>query len=138
MQSRALCAVLLGAALGLSACGGKAPEPKPTPSVMQPAPPPAKPGTPAPEALVNAHCAPDPDGTWSAAGVLKNATKRTRSYEVVVQVGQANGQPSTAHVVRVSKVAPGKTAPFTATAIEAAAPAGTTPAGPCHIQVIAR
>jgi hypothetical protein len=121
MLAAAAVLMLCLAGCGLQQPGAKNP-PKPDETAAA--------GVPVPEALVNARCTPDPQGVWSAYGAVRNPTKKTASYEVVVHVGPTNGEDATAVVAEVSDVAPGKTAEFTVAAIQAA-----TPEGPCHIQV---
>lgn len=147
-RSVAVAAVLL---CGLAACGGPAPTQKAAETGPEGAT--IKAGALVPEALVDARCAPDAAGAWSASGALTNRTARTMSYDVIVQLGAANGQPSTAYVKRVSDVRAGKTADFTVAITGAVtgdatddatggATGGATdptvdraPAGPCRIQV---
>ena len=118
-------AVLL---LGLSACGSQQPaENRATPEPEEPT---VSAGALVPNALVDARCAPDPSGVWSATGVLENTTKQPMSFDVIVHLGAANGQPATAHVKRVRNVAAGKSADFTVAIVDDKAPTG-----PCHVQV---
>lgn len=118
--------------VALAACGPERTAQKSGPKIVNPKPaePTIKAGSLAPAALGDARCAPDGNGTWSAAGTLKNGTKKPASYDVIVQLGAADGQPSTAYVKRVSDVPAGKTADFTVSIIE-----DTVPTGPCHVQV---
>jgi hypothetical protein len=118
-------AVLLA---GLSACGSQRPtENGPTPEPEEPT---VTAGAIVPNALIDARCAPDPSGVWSATGVLRNTAKQPMSYDVIVHLGAANGQPATAHVKRVRDVAPGKSADVTVAIVDDKAPTGQ-----CHVQV---
>lgn len=118
-------AVLL---VGLSACGGQQPTAnRPTPEPEEPT---VTAGALMANALVDARCAPDPSGVWSATGVLKNTSKQPMSYDVIVHLGAANGQPATAQVKRVRHVAGGKSEDFTVVITD-----NTAPMGPCHVQV---
>jgi hypothetical protein len=131
VEARAIVvAAALSTVLTLTACGGKS-EPE-SGKADKPETTETSTVAPASDALVRVSCVPDSqgEGVWSATGTLKNRTKRVQSYDVIVQVGPANGQESTAVVERVSKVAAGKSAEFTVTGIQPA-----TPTGPCHIQV---
>jgi hypothetical protein len=88
------------------------------------------PGTVMADALTEAHCARGADGTWVANGVIKNTTKQTRSFDVNIYVGPADGKAAVAQVVTVKKLAAGKSAPWKAGAVQAA-----SPDGPCYIRV---
>jgi len=127
---RALVAMLAVPMLALAGCGGV---PKVTPqSSAPPGPvvPTIGPGTVIADALTEAHCVPAADGAWTANGVVKNTTKQTRSFDVNIYVGQADGEAGVAQVVKVKKLAAGKSAPWKAAAVQA-----TSPAGPCYIRV---
>jgi hypothetical protein len=114
--------------VGLTACGGQQPTTNhPTPEPEEPS---VTAGALVPDALVDARCAPDPSGVWSASGVLKNATKKPMSYDVIVHLGAANGEPATAHVKRVRNIGAGKSQDFTVAIVDDKAPTG-----PCHVQV---
>ena len=114
--------------VGLGACGGQ--EPTANRATPEPEEPTVTAGALVPNALFDARCAPDPSGAWSATGILKNTTKQPMSYDVIVHLGAANGQPATAHVKRVHDVAAGKSEDFTVAITDDKAPTG-----PCHVQV---
>jgi len=127
---RVMIAVLAVPMLVLAGCGGV---PKVTPRTS------ASPGTVVPtigpgtvmmDALTEAHCVRNAAGTWSATGVVKNTTKQTRSFDVNIYVGPADGEAGVAQVVTVKKLAAGKSAPWKAAAVQA-----TSPGGPCYIRV---
>jgi hypothetical protein len=123
----AVSAVLM---LALAGCGGV---PKVTPKATAsagPVVPTIGPGTVMTDALTEAHCLQIADGTWTAKGVVKNTTKQTRSFDVNIYIGQADGQAGVAQVVAVKKLAAGKSAPWKAPAVQA-----TSPTGPCYIRV---
>jgi hypothetical protein len=122
-------ATALSATFGVAACGGSEPTTRKT---APPVVPTAKPNALAGNALSTSYCAPDAEGegVWSAGGTLKNSTKRAVSYDVIVYIGPADGQQGPAVVKRVSDVAPGKTAPFSISPVQAA-----SASGPCHLQV---
>lgn len=127
---RVLVAVLAIPTLALAGCGGV---PKVTPKTSAspgPVVPTIGPGTVMTDALTEAHCVRSADGTWSANGVVKNTTKQTRSFDVNIYVGAADGEAGVAQVVAVKKLAAGKSAPWKAAAVQA-----TSPAGPCYIRV---
>jgi len=127
---RALVAVLAVPMLALSGCGGV---PKVTPQgSASPGPvvPTIGPGTVMTDALTEAHCVQGADGTWAASGVVKNTTKRPRSFDINIYVGPADGEAGVAQVVTVKKLAAGKSAPWKAAAVQA-----TAPTGPCYIRV---
>ena len=130
MRARRLLTVL-GLAVVLAGCGGV---PKVNPNSSDTATPTAVatigPGTVMGDALTEAHCVRAPNGAWTANGVLKNTTKQTRSFDVNIYVGPADGDPGVAQVVTVKKLAAGKSAPWKATSVQA-----TAPAGPCYIRV---
>jgi hypothetical protein len=130
MRARRLLAVL-GSAVVLAGCGGI---PKVSPNATDTAPPATVatigPGTVLGDALTEAHCARASSGAWAANGVIKNTTKQTRSFDVNIYVGPADGDPGVAQVVTVKKLAAGKSAPWKATSVQA-----TSPAGPCYIRV---
>jgi hypothetical protein len=88
------------------------------------------PGTVMTDALTEAHCVRGADGTWAANGVVKNTTKRARSFDVNIYVGPADGKAGVAQVVTVKKLAAGKSAPWKADAVQA-----TSPTGPCYVRV---
>jgi hypothetical protein len=127
---RILVAVLAIPALALAGCGGV---PKVTPKATTsagPVVPTIGPGTVMTDALTEAHCLQGADGTWTAKGVVKNTTKETRSFDVNIYVGQADGQAGVAQIVAVKKLAAGKSAPWTAPVVQA-----TSATGPCYIRV---
>jgi hypothetical protein len=82
------------------------------------------------DALTEAHCVAAAAGTWKADGVIKNTTKQTRSFDVNIYVGPADGEAGVAQVVTVKKLAAGKSAPWKAAAVQP-----TSPDGPCYIRV---
>ena len=127
---RVLVAMLAVLMLALTGCNGV---PKVTPRTSAspgPVVPTIGPGTVMTDALTEAHCVRSPAGTWSANGVVKNTTKQTRSFDVNIYVGPADGDAGVAQVVTVKKLAAGKSAPWKAAAVQA-----TSPAGPCYIRV---
>ena len=127
---RVLVAMLAVPLLALTGCNGV---PKVTPrTTASPGPvvPTIGPGTVMTDALTEAHCVPGPAGTWVANGVVKNTTKQTRSFDVNIYVGPADGKAGVAQVVTVKKLAAGKSAPWKAAAVQA-----TSQAGPCYIRV---
>jgi hypothetical protein len=116
--------------LALAGCNGV---PKVTPEPSQspgPVVPTIGPGTVMTDALTEAHCVADANGTWVANGVVKNTTKQARSFDVNIYVGPADGKTGVAQVVTVKKLAAGKSAPWKADAVQA-----TSPDGPCYIRV---
>lgn len=132
MHSRGFLAVAaLTAALALGGCGGSEPDAKTARPTQAPAPKGMK-SVVAGDALVNAQCAPDAEGegVWAASGVVKNRAKTARSFDVVVQIGPADGQESPAVVKKLGKIAGGKTAEFAVSGIRP-----SVPTGPCHLQV---
>jgi len=127
---RVLVAVLAVSLLALAGCGGV---PKVTPkATTSPGPvvPTIGPGTVMTDALTEAHCAQGTGDVWTAAGVVKNTTKRTRSFDVNIYVGPADGEAGVAQVVKVRKLAAGKFAPWKSPVVQA-----TSPTGPCYIRV---
>ena len=127
---RALVAMVAVPMLALTGCNGV---PKVTPKTSASpgsAVPTIGPGTVMADALTAARCIPDAAGTWAANGVVKNTTKQTRSFDVNIYVGPADGQAGAAQVVTVKNLAAGKSAPWTAAAVHA-----TSPTGPCYIRV---
>ncbi len=130
MRARRLLAVLL-IVLPTAGCGG-IPKvgPNQSGSTTPTGVPTIGPGTVMTDALTEAHCVKAADGTWAANGVVKNTTKKTRSFDVHIYVGTASGEPGVAQVVTVPKLAAGKSAPWSATAVQA-----TAPDGPCHLRV---
>ncbi|MFL6090695.1 MAG: hypothetical protein ACJ71Z_11195 [Aeromicrobium sp.] len=125
----ALLSVLVVPALLAGCASGQAPEPKKTPP-LGPMKPQVGPGTLMTDALTEARCTADGTGAWSASGVVKNTTKKALAFDVTIYVGPSDGQSRPAHVTHVDKVQAGKSAPWSAPAVEAG-----DPAGPCHIQV---
>ncbi len=129
MRPRQIPSVLL--IVVLAGCGGI---PNVTPNTADSSTPTTVPtigpGTVMTDALREARCVQAADGTWTAYGVVKNTTKQTRSFDVNIYVGPAGGAAGVAQVVTVSKLAPGKSAPWEATAVQA-----TDPAGPCYLRV---
>jgi hypothetical protein len=116
--------------LTVTGCGGI---PKVTPkTTASPGPvvPTIGPGTVMTDALTEARCVQGVNGGWAASGVVKNTTKQTRSFDVNIYVGQADGKAGVARVVAVKKLAAGKSAPWKAVAIQP-----TSPDGPCYIRV---
>jgi len=130
MRARLVLVVVLAVPmLALAGCGG-VPKVTPKPTTAGPVVPTIGPGTVVTDALTEAHCAPNADGTtWSASGSIKNTTKKTRSFDINIFIGAANGA-GVAQVVAVEKLAAGKSAPWTADAVQA-----TSPSGPCYIRV---
>ena len=127
---RVLVAALAVPILALAGCGG-VPKVTPEPTTAGPVVPTIGPGTVMPDALTEAHCAPNADGTtWAASGSIKNTTKKTRSFDINIFVGPADGAAGVAQVVAVEKLAAGKSASWTADAVQPAAPTG-----PCYIRV---
>lgn len=127
---RVLVAMLAVPMLALTGCNGV---PKVTPRTSAssgPVVPTIGPGTVMTDALTDAHCVQGLAGTWVANGVVKNTTKQTRSFDVNVYVGPADGEPGVAQVVTVKKLAAGKSAPWKAAAVQS-----TSPTGPCYIRV---
>lgn len=116
--------------LALTGCGGIPKVSPKTTASPGPVVPTIGPGTVVTDALTDAHCAQGADGAWTASGVVKNTTKQTRSFDVNIYVGPADGQAGVARVVAVKKLAAGKSAPWGATAIQA-----MSPNGPCYIRV---
>jgi hypothetical protein len=129
--SRLLAALLVPAVVTLAGCSGLPGVPSGAPSgAPTEAVPTIGPGTVVTDALTEAHCVRAADGTWSANGVVKNTTKVTRSFDVNIYIGPADGQAGVARVVTVKKLAAGKSAPWKAVAVQA-----TAPAGPCYLRV---
>ncbi|HKY57914.1 MAG TPA: hypothetical protein VJL80_07755 [Aeromicrobium sp.] len=127
---RLLAAVLSVSTLVLTGCGG-VPQVTPRSSASAgPVVPTIGPGSVMTDALTEAHCVRASTGTWTANGVVKNTTKQTRSFDVNIYIGPADGEAGVAQVVTVKKLAAGKSAPWTATAVQA-----TSPTGPCYIRV---
>lgn len=126
---RVLVALLAVPMLALSGCNG-IPRATPENATSPTGVPTVGPGTVMTDALTEAHCVKAADGTWAANGVVKNTTKKTRSFDVNIYVGTASGEPGVAQVVTVPKLAAGKSAPWSATAVQA-----TAPDGPCHLRV---
>ena len=130
MRARRLLTVL-GLAVVLAGCGGV---PKVNPNSSDTATPTAVatigPGTVMGDALTEAHCVRAPNGAWTANGVLKNTTKQTRSFDVNIYVGPADGAPGVAQGGTVKKLAAGESAPWKAPTVQA-----TAPGGPCYIRV---
>ena len=127
---RVLVAVLAVPMLALAGCNGV---PKVTPQPAVSPGPVARtigPGTVMTDVLTEAHCVQGTEGTWAANGVVKNTTKQTRSFDVNIYVGPADGKAGVAQVVTVKKLAAGKSAPWKADAVQA-----TSPDGPCYIRV---
>ena len=127
---RVLVAMLAVPMLALTGCNGV---PKVTPgTTASPGPvvTTVGPGTVLTDALTEAHCIRGADGTWAADGVVKNTTKKTRSLDVNIYVGPADGKAGVAHVVTVKKLAAGKSAPWKASAVQV-----TSATGPCYIRV---
>ena len=127
---RLLVALLAITVVALAGCNGvPTVTPRSTDSAG-PVVPTIGPGTVLTDALTEARCVPRANGSWMANGMIKNTTKQTRSFHVNIYVGQANGEAGTARVVTVKKLAPGKTAPWKASAVQPNAPNG-----PCYIRV---
>lgn len=127
---RVLIAVLAVPMLVLAGCGGVPQVTPKTSASPGPVVPTVGPGTVLTDALTEAHCARGADGTWAASGTVKNTTKQTRTLDLNIYVGPADGEAGVARVVTVKKLAAGKSAPWKAAAIQA-----TSPAGPCYIRV---
>lgn len=123
-------AVLVAPMVALAGCGG-IPQvtPNPTNSPGQTVPT-IGPGTVMGDALTEAHCVQGAAGVWSASGVVKNTTKQTRTFDVNIYIGPADGQAGVARVVTVRRLAAGKSAPWKADAMRPA-----SPNGPCYIRV---
>ena len=127
---RVVASVLTAPIVALAGCNGV---PKVTPgTTTSPGPvvTTVGPGTVLTDALTEAHCRRVADGTWAADGVVKNTTKRTRSLDVNIYVGPADGKAGVAHVVTLKKLAAGKSAPWKASAVQV-----TSATGPCYIRV---
>jgi hypothetical protein len=127
---RALVTMLAVPMLALAGCNGV---PKVTPETSAspgPVVPTIGPGSVMTDALTEAHCRPGADGAWTADGVVKNTTKQTRSFDVNIYVGPADGKAGVAQVVTVKKLAAGKSAPWKAAVVQA-----TSSSGPCYIRV---
>ena len=125
---RVLVAVLAVPMLALAGCGG-VPKVTPEPTTAGPVVPTIGPGTVMTDALTEAHCVPNADGSiWAASGSIKNTTKQTRSFDINIFIGPAGA--GAAQVVAVKKLAAGKSAPWMADAVQA-----TSPTGPCYIRV---
>jgi hypothetical protein len=129
-RRRVLVAMLAVPMLALTGCNGV---PKVTPrTTASPGPVVTTigPGSVMTDALTEAHCVRGADGTWAANGVVRNTTKRTRSFDVNIYVGPAGGEAGVAQVVTVKKLAAGKSASWNAAPVQA-----TSPDGPCYIRV---
>lgn len=127
---RVLAAVLSVSTLVLTGCGG-VPQVTPRSSASAgPVVPTIGPGSVMTDALTEAHCVRASTGTWTANGVVKNTTRQTRSFDVNIYIGPADGEAGVAQVVTVKKLAAGKSAPWKAAAVQA-----TSPTGPCYIRV---
>ena len=116
--------------LALIGCNGVPQVTPETSASAGPTVPTIGPGTVVTDALTEAHCVRGADGAWTASGMIKNTTKQTRSFNVNIYVGPADGKPAVAQVVTVKKLAAGKSAPWKADAVQA-----TSPDGPCYIRV---
>lgn len=127
---RVLIAVLAVPMLALAGCGGVPQVTPKTSASPGPVVPTVGPGTVLTDALTEAHCVRGADGTWAANGTVKNTTKQTRTLDINIYVGPADGEAGEARVVTVKKLAAGKSAPWKAAAIQA-----TSPTGPCYIRV---
>jgi hypothetical protein len=127
---RVLVAMVTLPVLALTGCNGV---PTVTPEATDspgPVVPTIGPGTVMTDALTEAHCVQGTSGAWIADGVVKNTTKQTRTFDVNIYIGPANGEAGVAQVVTVRKLAPGKSAPWKAAAVQP-----TGPDGPCYIRV---
>lgn len=127
---RAVVTVLAIPMLVLAGCGGVPTVTPETPASSGPVVPTIGPGTVMTDALTEAHCIRGADGVWAANGVIKNTAKKTFSFDINIYVGPADGDAGVAQVVTVRKLAPGKSAPWKATAVQA-----TSPEGPCYLRV---
>lgn len=120
----------------LSACGGGSDKPAATPSSTPTLAPGAVPTTPAPTgdpvpaALSRFRCEPDGAGTYTATGVLSNATKSQVTFQVTVQVGPTDVPTQSAMTKQVPKVAAGGSVDFEILKIPA------VEGGSCHVQVL--
>jgi hypothetical protein len=128
MRARRLLAVSLLTVL-TAGCGGV---PKVTPSgtAAPSSVPTIGPGTVMTDALTEARCVQASDGTWTASGVVKNTTKKTRSFDVNIYIGPPGVDAAVASVVAVEGLAAGKSAPWNAPAVQP-----TSADGPCHLRV---
>ena len=100
-RRRVLVAMLAVPMLALTGCNGVpkvTPETSGSPGTVVPT---IGPGTVMTDALTEAHCTQAADGTWVANGVVKNTTKRTRSFDVNIYVGPADGKAGVAQVLTV-------------------------------------
>ncbi len=126
---RVLMAMLAVPILAVTGCGGV---PKVTPNgTAEPSTVPTiGPGTVMTDALTGAQCVPASDGTWTASGVVKNTTKKARSFDVNIYIGPAGADAAVASVVTVEDLAAGKSAPWTAPTVQP-----TSADGPCYLRV---
>ena len=116
--------------LAMTGCNGVPQVTPETSASAGPAVPTIGPGSVMTDALTEAQCVRGADGAWTANGTIKNTTKQTRSFDVNIYVGPADGNPAVAQVVTVKKLAAAKSAPWNAAAVQA-----TSPDGPCYIRV---
>jgi hypothetical protein len=84
------------------------------------------------DALTEAHCVQGTggEGVWTAYGEVENTTKQTRTFDVNIYIGPADGRAGVAHVVTVKKLGPGESSTWKATRVQT-----TSPNGPCYIRV---
>ncbi|HJR89710.1 MAG TPA: hypothetical protein VJ782_06070 [Aeromicrobium sp.] len=131
-MGRVLVALLAVPMLALSGCNGI---PKVTPeTTTSPGPvvPTIGPGTVMTDALTEAHCVQGTsgEGVWVAFGEVKNTTKQTRTFDVNIYIGPADGRAGVAQVVTVKNLKAGESAPWKASRVQT-----TSPNGPCYIRV---
>ncbi|MCL3816867.1 hypothetical protein [Aeromicrobium wangtongii] len=134
MRTAALLLLLLLAACGADSDGSGATPTRTVPAAGQEAAIPMTPaptGEPVPAALSRFRCEPDGSGTFTASGVLSNATKKTVTFQVTVFVGAPAPNPQQARTQQVPKVAAGGSIEFQVAKIPAAPEGGT-----CHVQVL--
>jgi hypothetical protein len=89
-------------------------------------------GTPVPAALSGFECTRDDKGTWRASGAVTNDTKKSRTFQVTVHVGPADGEGAAARTKRIAAVQTHGSVRFDLGTIES-----RSPDGPCHVQVLA-
>lgn len=134
-------AAVLALILALGSCGGgDDPDAKPSATASTSAAkqaldgslPQVPDGTPVPAALSGFECRRDDKGTWRASGAVTNDTKKSRTFQVTVHVGPADGEGAAARTKRIAAVQPHGSVRFDLGTIESRAPEG-----PCHVQVLA-
>ena len=129
---RVLVAMLVVPMLALTGCNGIPTVTPKTTTSPGPVVPTVGPGTVMTDALTEAHCVQGTgdEGLWVAFGEVKNTTKQTRTFDVNIYIGPADGGAGVAQVVTVKRLAPGKSAPWKAPRVQT-----TSPNGPCYIRV---